>query len=921
MIMRKWIYKVVCTALVGCVLFVAGAVERQNPQMRGVVVEAGKGTPLTGAVVLYVPVGQEGTEYALTDGQGRFGLQVSGMPAAGDSLRVSMLGYATVTLALVVGDDGGGDAVGKRNAGESGETGAGRTGKDRFEGDGTVGSRSGVTDWRNIRVELQTQALVLNEVFVRAPKVNLFGDTVEYNVQSFVEQQDKSISDVLKRMPGVEVREGGDIYYNGESIGNLYVEGMDLLGGRYSLLTRNLSAQDVKKVEIIEKHQPVKALKGITSGEKPAINLVLQDHARGKWVGSAALSGGVTSDPRALWDGNLFLMRVGRKWNSVNNIKTNNTGEDLSGELSGLSIYDRSGGGGEDGFISVGTSEAPLDADRVRFNTSALANTSNTWKLRNDWKLNASASYVFDRLESSNSSETTYYFEDGERTIEESEEAMTRQHNVQARVEAEANRDEYFFRNVLRAEGEFQDALQTMTGQYPNTQTARLPYITVSDDLRYIHRKGGRSLTLMSQNDFTQYDQRLTVLRDGSGNGSADSVQRQRVGILDFNTDTYVSTDFRVSRGLTIGLRGGLDASVRRLDSRLEGVGGSGAFGNFRNDLTAAYIRPYVTPSLEYDSKSWEARLSVPVSWARYWGLDTDHFIYRASGSVKYMPGPRLSLTVSGSASNSALDIHDFYSGYILRNYRYLTAGSLNTAQDESYSVTGRINFKDPVNMFYIDGTVNRSWNILQTSSTQDFLGDYIVTGTEYAPSRGESRYASLSSSIGIYGINGKVGVTLSYMDFSTTSILQDGVRTPYLSQTISLRPTFNGRLTRWMSLSYELGYSHFILSLPGTGTSESKDNFSHTLSLNLSPHRSLDLKISAEHYYTMLTADQAKNTVLLDASVAWRLKGGVEISLTARNLLNQRTYAYSIFNALQQFSCEYRIRPLNILAGVYFTF
>lgn len=857
----------------------AGDDERR---ISGVVVEAGKRTPVAGAVVLYVPAGQEGTEYALSDVQGRFELQVSGMPAAGDSVRVSMLGYATVTLALV--PDG-----------------------------------NSVTDWQNIRVELQPQALNIKEVVVRAPKVNLFGDTVEFNVQSFVEQQDKSISDVLKRMPGVEVREGGDIYYNGESIGNLYVEGMDLLGGRYSLLTRNLSAQDVKKVEIIEKHQPVKALKGITSGEKPAINLVLQDHARGKWVGSAALSGGVTSDPQALWDGNLFLMRVGRKWNSVNNIRTNNTGEDLSGDLRGLGIYDRSGGGGEDGFISVGTSEAPLDADRVRFNTSALANTSNTWKLRNDWRLNASASYVFDRLESSNSSETTYYFEDGERTIAESEEAMTRQHNVQARVEAEANREGYFFRNVLRAEGEFQDALQTMTGQYPNTQTARLPYVTVSDDLRYIHRKGGRSLTLMSQNDFTQYDQRLTVLRDGSGD--ADSVQRQRVGILDFNTDTYVSTDFRVSRGLTIGLRGGFDASVRRLDSRLEGVGGTGASGSFRNDLTAAYIRPYVTPSLEYDSKNWEARLSVPVSWTKYWGLDTDHFIYRASGSVKYMPGPRLSLTVSGSASNSALDIHDFYSGYILSNYRYLTVGSLNTAQDESYSVTGRINFKDPVNMFYIDGAVNRSWNILQTSSTQDFLGEYIVTGTEYAPSRGESWYASLSSSIGIYGINGKVGVTLSYMDFSTTSILQDGVRTPYLSQTVSLRPTFNGRLTRWMSLSYELGYSHYILSLPGTGTSESKDNFSHTLSLNLSPHRSLDLKFSAEHYYTMLTADQAKNTVLLDASVAWRLKGGLELSLTARNLLNQRTYAYSIFNALQQLSCEYRIRPLNILAGVYFTF
>ena len=915
---------VIVGALLLCIgYFQAGAVSvqalekygmRQSEVISGVVVEAGSGTPVAGAVVLYVPAGQEGTEYALTDVQGRFELQVSGMPAAGDSVRVSMLGYATVTLALV--PDG-----------------------------------NSVTDWQNIRVELQPHALNIREVVVRAPKVNLFGDTVEYNVQSFVEQQDKSISDVLKRMPGVEVREGGDIYYNGESIGNLYVEGMDLLGGRYSLLTRNLSAQDVKKVEIIEKHQPVKALKGITSGEKPAINLVLQDHARGKWVGSAALSGGVTSDPQALWDGNLFLMRVGRKWNSVNNIKTNNTGEDLSGELSGLSIYDRSGGGGEDGFISVGTSEAPLDADRVRFNTSALANTSNTWKLRNDWKLNASASYIFDRLESSNFSETTYYFEDGERTVEESEEAMTRRHNVQARVEAEANRDEYYFRNVLRAEGEFQDALQTMTGEFPNTQKARLPYIAVSDDLRYIRRKGGRSFTLVSDNDFTQYDQRLTVLRDGSGGasgisgaedsqadgsglssgGGAGSIQRQRVGILDFNTDTYISTDFRVARGLTIGLRGGFEASVRRLDSRLEGISGEGDQAGmsptestpelFRNDLTAAFVRPYLTPSLEYDSKSWELRLSVPVSWARYWGVDKDHIIYRASGSVKYMPGPRLSLTVSGSSSNSGLDIHDFYSGYILHNYRYLTSGSMNTAQDESYSVSGRINFKDPVNMFYIDGAVTRSWNIYQTSSTQDFLGDYIVTGTEYAPSRGESWYASISGNVGIYGINGKVGVTLSYMDFSTSSILQNGVRTPYLSQTISLRPVFNGRFTRWMSLSYELAYSHYILSLPGTGTSEAKDNFSHTISLNLSPLKNLDLKLSAEHYYTMPTSDQAKNTVLLDASIAWRLKGGVELSLTARNLLNQRTYAYSIFNALQQFSCEYRIRPLNILAGVYFSF
>ena len=98
---------VIVGALLLCIgYFQAGAVSvqalekygmRQSEVISGVVVEAGSGTPVAGAVVLYVPAGQEGTEYALSDVQGRFELQVSGMPAAGDSVRVSMLGPWSLT--------------------------------------------------------------------------------------------------------------------------------------------------------------------------------------------------------------------------------------------------------------------------------------------------------------------------------------------------------------------------------------------------------------------------------------------------------------------------------------------------------------------------------------------------------------------------------------------------------------------------------------------------------------------------------------------------------------------------------------------------------------------------------------------------------------------------------------------------------
>lgn len=825
---------------------------------------------LLGAVVTYLHDGQEGTEYDITDSQGRFILRLNTSPSAKDSIRVSMLGYATLTMPAEI---------------------------------------SG-----NMNITLERRPLNINEVIIRGRKVNLSGDTVKYNVQSFAEVQDKSISDALKRMPGIEVHDNGDIYYNGESIGNMYVEGMDILNGRYSLLTKNLSARDVKTVEIIERHQPIKAIAEISPGAKPAINIVLRDQVRGKWIGSAKLSGGIASDPEALWDGNLFLMRVGLKWNSMNNIKTNNSGNDLSKELQANGMNSRSRKA--DNFISIGTSNAPLESHRVKFNTSALFNTSNLWKLKDDWKLNASVSYLFDRLESWNESATKYYFEDGIHAIEESEETMTRQHHLLARIEAEANKKDYYFSNVLTAKGEFADAIQRITGEFPNTQKARLPYFFASDDLKYIKKDGNNAFSVESLNDFSRYDQNLTVIR------GENDVQRQTVGVTDFNTDTYISSDFTVADGMTVGITGGVEASVRTLTSHLNGIDTAG-MGTLplQNDVVAAFVRPYVTPNMKYYSKNWEIKLSVPAGWSRYWGADTDNFIYRVSGSVKYSPTPKFYIEALGTVSNSGLDIHDYYDGYILRNYRYLGTGSVNTAQDEYYSITGHINFKNPLNMIYADAVLGRYWNVFQTSVTQDFIGDYIVTGTEYAPSRGDRWYAMLSGSIGIYGINGKASAMVYYIHNSMTSIVQNGTRTPYISQTISFRPAFSGRFASWISMEYELAYSHYILSLPGTATSESKDNFSHTLSFNITPLENLDLKISAEHYFTMPTAEQTKNTVLLDASLAYRFKNGIEISLTARNLLNQRTYAYSVFNALQEFSCEYRIRPLNILAGVYFNF
>ena len=57
---------------------------------------------------------------------------------------------------------------------------------------------------------------------------------------------------------------------------------MDLLGGKYNIATNNISNDDVGSVEIMENHQPIKALNGLSISEQAAINLRLKEKSQTK---------------------------------------------------------------------------------------------------------------------------------------------------------------------------------------------------------------------------------------------------------------------------------------------------------------------------------------------------------------------------------------------------------------------------------------------------------------------------------------------------------------------------------------------------------------------------------------------------------------------------------------------------------------
>lgn len=71
-----------------------------------------------------------------------------------------------------------------------------------------------IKDFKNGQtIKLSEKAVALREVKVRPQKIRSNGDTLTYSVSAFRQGQDRSIADVIAKMPGLEVKPNGTIQY------------------------------------------------------------------------------------------------------------------------------------------------------------------------------------------------------------------------------------------------------------------------------------------------------------------------------------------------------------------------------------------------------------------------------------------------------------------------------------------------------------------------------------------------------------------------------------------------------------------------------------------------------------------------------------------------------------------------------------
>ncbi|AEH00321.1 TonB-dependent receptor [Lacinutrix sp. 5H-3-7-4] len=122
--------------------------------------------------------------------------------------------------------------------------------------------------------------------------VTISGDTLVYNADSFKSGTERKLEDVLKKLPGVEINDEGQIEVEGKQVGKVMVEGKEFFDGDSKLATKNIPADAVDKVQVLKNYSEVGQLGGVTNNQDNiAINIKLKEGKKNFWFGT--ITGGV----------------------------------------------------------------------------------------------------------------------------------------------------------------------------------------------------------------------------------------------------------------------------------------------------------------------------------------------------------------------------------------------------------------------------------------------------------------------------------------------------------------------------------------------------------------------------------------------------------------------------------------------------
>ena len=142
---------------------------------------------------------------------------------------------------------------------------------------------------------LESDAIMLAEAVIvaEAPQVQVVEDTLQYNSSAYRTPEGSTLEELVKKLPGAEVDEDGNIKINGKDISKIMVNGKEFFGGDVATAMQNLPVEMIEKLKTYDKKSDLARITGIDDGEEETVlDLTVKKEMETGWFGNADIAGG-----------------------------------------------------------------------------------------------------------------------------------------------------------------------------------------------------------------------------------------------------------------------------------------------------------------------------------------------------------------------------------------------------------------------------------------------------------------------------------------------------------------------------------------------------------------------------------------------------------------------------------------------------
>ncbi len=786
-----------------------------------------------------------------------------------------------------------------------------------------------------------TQTTLKTVIIKNRPFIKILGDTLRYKVSAFETKEDRSIGDVIRRLPGVEVATDGTIYFNGKQVENLYIHGDDLMDGRYGLATKVIKKEMIESIDIILNHQPIKVLENKIFSDKTSVNLVLKNENSLKIATDLNAGIGFPS----VYSTEASAILLSKKIKAINFFGINNIGKDYGSDMKQL---------GNANFISnlipnadeVSLSLATITPSGLPlysyfFNNSATFNANNLYNLKNGLQVKLNLQAFNDKGNTAFESTTINYLATDTIIYTEKQFSNTRPKGYVSSLNFMLNRNKYFFNNntkfIVGKDGSFNTI---KFNQQAFNQTLNKQKIELINDFNFMPLLSKTGVGEMRW--LIDYNTNNQALQIGNGfftdvknhKGFYDLVEQEvaEPKIFSHLYFSYKSLKGKISKAFKVGNI--WEKQTVKSQLKFDSLGTKISYtGDFGNNLRWQKFNTYVEGNFGFKTKKINIALVLPIGFQ---AITITQKAYSISNTTRpILINPYLSfkynfnsedyLVLSNSLSNSIGTISGAYKGAILLNYRFFNSNEEGLQELNSNSTELRYNLQRSIKLFFSNFGIRYKTitanSIISDSFTNNIRNSILLPFTNKQTSASAFFSASKFSFIlkSTFAVKANFEVR-KYNQFINNSKL------PFTSNAFNLEGSILKKISGIISINYTNRSSWFYnrIDKNNSGTYfKSLGNYqmNQQLKLSFTPYKKVFVEI--EGMNNLIKNDESgANFLFVDANIKYdRIFKRFDVGINLTNLLNTKKFSLYSFNSNQFFENNFSLRGRMALFSTHYYF